>query len=503
MLSRRDILKMVVPLPIAGFWLGNGYAGPARRHLEGLQPAEEAVVEAFMAAIRSRSAAARAGFAKRYVSQRAGAGPATWLRTMEHISAEAPGLTLLSARGGRTLQLLVRTPRGRVAGINLIRDPREPGHFIAIDVMPLPARYPDAGRSGQLSPMALAKGIERRLEFAVERGDFSGAVRVVKGSEVIFENAYGDRNRRRGRRNALVTRFNFGSVGKMFTSVCIGQLIERGQLTLNSRLIELLPDYPNASAARKISIRELLTHSAGLGSLFDRANFSARLHFNSMTELLPVFASAPLAFEPGTATAYSNEGFVVLGAVVEPLSGQDWYEYVAEHVFAKAGMKDTAFPTLEELRANQELYAVGYTWADNDPLGLAERQANWSKSLAWRGQSSGGGYSTVADLTTFMTALHDGTLLDSKLADLFTFPAHVGPKGADLGPPDVGMDFECRSGPRHHTLRGHRGGAPGVNADVEIVWETGYAYAAVSNFDPPAADAIGQDIGAMLMWQRS
>jgi CubicO group peptidase (beta-lactamase class C family) len=287
------------------------------------------------------------------------------------------------------------------------------------------------------------------------------------------------------------TRFDIASMGKMYTAVSIGQLIDAGKLTLDTRLIDVLPDYPNKDAGQKITIRHLLTHSAGLGMLWERPGYDRKTPYARVTDLLPYFAAAPLNYEPGTRAAYSNEGYVVLGAVIEKLTGQTYWDYVQTHVFDVAGMKDSGFDRLD---APGPRKAVGWMFTADDPLGLKARVPN-DGFVGYRGSSAGGGETTAADLVAFLKALRAGKLVSPATTELLTTKA----KGSIR---DYGMGFQVRAA-SGRTLKGHDGGGPnsGINADARIVWETGWAYAVVGNYDAPYAQALGGDIAAMIAAQ--
>jgi CubicO group peptidase (beta-lactamase class C family) len=253
-------------------------------------------------------------------------------------------------------------------------------------------------------------------------------------------------------------------MGKQFTAVAIGQLIEQGRLSLDTHLIEVLPDYPDPAAARKITVRQLLSHQAGLGMLFERPGWKWKLRYQTMGELLPLFAKAPLAFEPGARAAYSNEGFIVLGAVVERLSGRSWYDYVQTNVFDRAGMTHTGNLTDDPSIPDR---ATGYKFGDDDPLGFGVRQPNWD-TLSWRGNACGGQFSTAGDMIRFLQALKAGKLLKPETAALFV-------ARSPGGQPDYGFGFQHIDLPNGRTLAGHDGGGPGsgVNSDAKMVWQTG------------------------------
>ena len=213
--------------------------------------------------------------------------------------------------------------------------------------------------------------------------------------------------------------------------------------------------------------------------------------FERVSQLLPLFAAEPLQFEPGTAANYSNEGYVTLGAVVEKISGMSWFDYVRARVFAPAGMTDTGWPSLDEVAPGR---AVGYRFGEDDPLGFGKRRPNWT-FLGYRGNSCGGGYSTARDMIRFLQALRAGKLLRPETVEMMT-AEHSGGIGR------YGMGFQ-RYTVGGRTVRGHDGGgaASGINSDAKMLWETGYAYAVMGNYDAPFAEAVGDDIATMLAAQ--
>lgn len=315
---------------------------------------------------------------------------------------------------------------------------------------------------------------------------------VVKGGMVIYSASFGAADKGRSVPNTAATRFNIGSMDKQFTAVAIGQLIEQGRLTLDTRLIDVLPDSPNRAAAEAITIRHLLSHRAGLGMLFDRPAWEWKKRFTRMTDLLPLLAAAEPDFVPGSRFSYSNEGFVVLGAVVERLSGLSWHDYAERHIFRRAGMRHTAYLGDDPSEPRR---AVGYKFDRSDPLGLRARVPNWD-TLSWRGGSHGGSFTTAADMIRFLQALRSGRLLKPEtVAALFD-------DGADTSD-DYALGFERHKAANGRTIIGHDGGGPssGINSDAKMILENGYAYAVLGNYDAPFAQSLGRDIGTMIAAQ--
>ena len=187
---------------------------------------------------------------------------------------------------------------------------------------------------------------------------FSGVVLIAKDGKPVFEKAYGLANKAKNIPNNTETRFNLGSMNKMFTAVAIAQLAEAGKLSFDDTVGKHLPDYPNKDVANKVTIHQLLTHTSGLGSYWNAKFEAKKATIKSVSDYLALFADEPLKLEPGKRFQYSNSGFIVLGAIIEKVSGQSYYDYVREHIYKPAGMKNT---DAYEMTANTPNLAMGYT----------------------------------------------------------------------------------------------------------------------------------------------
>ena len=450
--------------------------------------ADQALVDSFMAAVNG-APADRAAWLADHVSARPRMPREEFAPVLESVAGA--GLKVKSwSRRPDNLRLLVAAG-GRTGRIDLRFAPEDPTHVGALFAVATPAPYDQPLVAAPVDRPTLKAAIDRRVRFAADADQFSGAVLVMKDGEVIYAGAFGEADKDRHARNTLETRFNLGSMDKQFTAVAIGQLLELGKLSLDTRLIDVLPDYPNPEVARKVTIRHLLSHQSGMGMLFERKGWDWHRTWKNHAEILPVFAGEPLAFEPGAHAAYSNEGYTVLGAVIEKVSGERWEDYVATHVFKPAGMTHTGVLGWEERPAGR---AVGYAFAWGDPLGLKGRAPNWD--TATRGISCGGGFSTAGDMIRFLQALRGGKLLKPETLKLFTTQA---PGGL----PEYGLGFKLPPTRGARAIVGHDGGGPnsGVNSDAKMVWETGYAYAVLGNYDSPFAQTLGKDLGEMLSAQ--
>lgn len=326
---------------------------------------------------------------------------------------------------------------------------------------------PDAIALAELDGYALA---------LTEAELFSGVVLVAHQGNVVFEKAYGLRDENTEDANTTGTRFNLASAGKMFTAVAILQQVAQNKLSLDSTVGEVLRDYPNRDFAQQVTVRQLLTHSAGAGdiALFDVENADNRQRVKTVSDMLALHSTRAPEFRPGSQQTYGNFGYVVLGRMVEVLSGEDYESYVQDHIFKPAGMNQTAFtPCLAEAK---EL-AVSYLNLDG------KRQRNCVTQPA-RGFPAGGHVSSASDMHRFVRALIDGKLLPLDL-----FAEAIRPQLEFMG---LGF-FATGYGEGWHANDfrwGHGGNADGVCTDVRTYPKTRETVIVLSNRDAPACFSI-------------
>ncbi|MBB4839038.1 CubicO group peptidase (beta-lactamase class C family) [Sphingomonas kyeonggiensis] len=439
-------------------------------------------------------ARARALWAAKYHSQRQGAySEADLVKMLEDIAQISHGVTTTgNDRKNGWLRIDLRAANGKTGKLLLDTDGSPLNGVTRFNAYARPSTYPTPLIAQPVSRDILRKAIDERLRFAAARDEFSGSVLVMRNDELIYSGAFGQANKNFNVPNTMDTRFHTGSMDKMFTAVLIGQLIEQGRLTLDTRVIDVLPDYPNADAARAITIRHLLSHQSGVASSFGDPEIDRFRPFERVSELLPRFAAKPLDFTPGTQAGYSNEGFILLGAIVEKLTGQSYYDAVQSRVFDRAGMKNTIYYRVDEI---SPLRAEGYRFPDSDFLGFGTRIGNSTfQGRGYRGNSCGGSYTTAGDMTRFLQALRMGKLLSPAMAEEMT--------GLQKGYNQYGYGFLHRK-IDDKTVRGHNGGGAfsGINSMARIVWESGYTVVALGNYDAPLIEWVGDDIVHMVAAQ--
>jgi CubicO group peptidase (beta-lactamase class C family) len=302
---------------------------------------------------------------------------------------------------------------------------------------------------------------------------------------VIFSRAYGPADRKQRIPNTIRTRFRIGSMNKMFTAVAILQLVEAGKIKLTAPLGTYLHDYPNREVATKVTIHELLTHTGGTGDIFGPEFDAHRTELRTLADYVKLYGSRGLEFEPGSQWAYSNYGFILLGAVIERVTGHSYYDYVHAHIYAPAGMTRTG--SLPENQAVPDR-SIGYT----KPPGATGWAPN-NDTLPYRGTSAGGGYSTVEDLARFAHALLAHRLLSPDATELLTTgKVKAGPSAR------YAYGFEDARDADGNGWVGHGGGAPGMNGDLRIYPKSGYVVAVLANIDPPAAQRISEYLDPRL-----
>jgi D-alanyl-D-alanine carboxypeptidase len=258
------------------------------------------------------------------------------------------------------------------------------------------------------------------------------------------------------------------------------QLVEQGKLSLEDRIGDIVPDYPNTAVAEAVTIHHLLTHTSGLGDVFTE-EFAANPHqYRTNADFLSLFVDEPLLFQPGEEFSYSNAGFVVLGQVIEQVSGQGYYDYIQQNIFDPSGMVNSGS---FEVDANVPGLAVGYTTRDffgNDTGILTSNTA----LLPGRGFAAGGGYSTVEDLFHFRNALLGFDLLSPESTELLLAgKARMG----EYTQYAYGFMDRLVAGQR---VVGHTGGCPGVCSFLYMYPETGYTIIVLSNIDDGCIPAL-------------
>ena len=340
---------------------------------------------------------------------------------------------------------------------------------------------------------ALAANVEAFATRLAASDEFSGVVLLTRYGQPLVRRGYGFADRKAGRPNTPETLFMLSSVSKMFTAVIIAKLVERKQLSFDSSLGSLLPDYPSAEARDQVTVRHLLTMSSGIPDLFRVPEFWAQVAtMKSPVDFWRFFATSPLQFRPGTQWSYSNSNFLLLGAIIERQTGRAFTSMVEAELFRPLGLTNTRYEV-----GGSPTPALGYT--RTPPAGARADSFRWHP--AWEEPKSGddciacspmgGGYSTADDVATFADALVGNRILNREM----TARVLTGYIDADYGGRD-GYGFETRlvNGVK---IAGHRGSLAGSSNQVEFYPDLGYVLVVLGNTDSGTED-IAAHVRALL-----
>jgi CubicO group peptidase (beta-lactamase class C family) len=333
---------------------------------------------------------------------------------------------------------------------------------------------PGAARPAKLALPALIEAVDARAASRAAKDQFSGAILVAQGGRVLFQKAYGLADRARAKPNRLDTQFRFGSMGKMFTAVAIMQLVERGRLDLEAPIGRYLADYPNRDIATKVTVANLLSHTGGTGNIFGPEFDRGKASLRSTKDYVDLYGSRAPEFAPGSRQSYSNYGFILLGRIVERVSGLSYDDYIQRNIFKPVGMASTGNRPESEVLPRR---AVGY-------MGSGARLKSADATLPLNGTAAGGGYSTVGDFNRFVGGLTSHRLLRGetlrKLID-------GGVKMADGK--FAGFDFGETMTDAGRFI-GHGGGAPGMSGSLQHFLKSGVTVIVLANRDPGTAESI-------------
>ena len=323
-------------------------------------------------------------------------------------------------------------------------------------------------------PAAVVDQLIDTIEELGATGQFAGAALIALDGAPVYMDAYGLASRSPDLANQIDTKFDLGSMNKMFTAVAIMQLVEQGALSLDGLIADYLPDYPNHEVAGKVTVHQLLVHTAGMGDCFEGEFFNTpKDQLRTVEGYLPLFVDDPLQFEPGTQFAYSNEGYIVLGLIIEEVTGQSYWDYVRENVYQPSGMSDTGAFDLDTEVPNR---ATGYTTQDAEGNETGTLAPN-TPLMPIKGTPAGGGYSTVEDLLSFSNALLGHRLLSPESTELLLEgQVEINERSRYA----YGFFDRMIAGQR---VVGHGGGAPGVCTFMDMFPDSGYTVIVLSNTD--------------------
>lgn len=254
------------------------------------------------------------------------------------------------------------------------------------------------------------------LEHIIDK-DFAGCISVVKNDTVLFQKNYGYADLPNKICNELDTKFATASAGKVFVAVGISQLMEQENLSFEDKIGDIL-DFDLKAIDKDITVKQLLCHTSGIPDYFDESILSEydelwrdypNYKIRTSSDLIPLFIDKPMMYSPGERFQYNNTGFVVLGLVIEKVTGQLFDKYLKENVFEPSGMLNTGYYELDRLPAK---CANSYIFDE-------KRGGYYTNiySVDVKGTGAGGAFTTVLDIDKFWSSLLEGKLISLKILE--------------------------------------------------------------------------------------
>ena len=307
----------------------------------------------------------------------------------------------------------------------------------------------------------LVEFFSRFFQKLSDKNNFNGVVLFARGDKIFFHRAWGIANRESNQQITTSTKFNLASASKMFTAVAIAKLAEEGKLTFDNNISQHLDDgWFSGELGRKILIRHLLSHTSGLGHYWEEFD----KHVGKIIDIADyksIISTKP-SFKPGTAGKYSNTGFILLGAIIEAVTGQSYYDYVQQLIFKPLHMDNTGFFRMDKPDLNR---TVGY-FEDEEDDGILKNNLDLH---GIRGSSAGGCWSTAADMHRFMRAFASDKIISYKTRKYLLTPSPFYK--------NYGHGIQLKKG-----WYGHWGGFPGIEAFVMYYYQTGHTLIVFSNY---------------------
>lgn len=333
--------------------------------------------------------------------------------------------------------------------------------------------------SGQPEAAAAANlpRMEQVIQSFVEKKQFMGAVLVARGSDVLLDKGYGFADVEWKVPDSPKAKFRLGSITKQFTAASIMLLQERGKLKVTDLVKKYLPDAP--AAWDKITIFNLLTHTSGIPNFTGFPDYRSIEPFPITPEkLVAQFRDKPLDFQPGEKFSYSNSGYVLLGYLIEKISGESYAKFVDDNIFKPLGMKDSGYDSNSAIIPDR---AQGYTGGTDGPANAG--YINMTVPF-----SAGGLYSTTGDLLRWEQGLFAGKLLSPESLKQMTTPFKD----------NYAFGLMVRTANGHRVID-HGGGIEGFNTMLAYYPDDKLTVAVLANLNGGAPQEIAQYLGTLAL----
>jgi len=322
---------------------------------------------------------------------------------------------------------------------------------------------------------------------------FNGVALVAQQGEIVELNSYHRKGMPKGG-HTVGTRFNIGSIGKVFTAVAIGQLVDSGALKFDDPVRSYLSELP--ASYQDIKVSHLLTHMSGVGIFFQPKHMEAIYNFETLDDVMAIILSEPQIFKPGERMQYSNSGFVILGALIERVTSMSYEGYIKKNVFDRAGMNETRFE-VDAFTATNYTQQTGQRRQRGSSSFTPDTTSPYVKGRTRRALPAGGTFSTAHDMYKFAMALVNHKLMSSETTKLMTSakPGTVRVSPSSGKEVSYGYGFNIAD---NGARIGHGGGGPGINAELRIWPKTQTVIVTLANLDPPIASVLANSIEGYL-----
>ncbi len=324
----------------------------------------------------------------------------------------------------------------------------------------------------------IASKIDFHVQALVDLHRFSGAILVGCDGKVLLRKGYGLANRHRDIPNTSRTEFLVGSITKQFTAVAILLLQETGRLHLHEPIGSYLPDCP--LAWKQVTIHHLLNHTSGI------PNYTNHLHWRTLAKshmtvdnIVDLFKDKPMDFHPGEQQSYSNSGYILLGYIIEQITGRTYETFVAENILKPLGMKNSGYHYHAE---EPKDHAVGYVLLHDELVNAEFLDMSTIRA-------AGGLQSTVEDLWLWDQALHSEKIISNKnLEAMFMFTPFLANYGYGVG---IAQQFGRR-------LIGHGGGVEGFSSYLGHYPDEKLCIIVLSNLEEINTAGLAKDLAAIV-----
>jgi D-alanyl-D-alanine carboxypeptidase len=324
------------------------------------------------------------------------------------------------------------------------------------------------------------RSADEHVETFVRQNQFSGSVLVARDGKPIFVKAYGMANREWDIANTVDTKFRLGSITKQFTATLILHLVEQGKLKLDDPVSKYYTDAPPAWS--KITVHHLLTHTSGIPSYTGLPDFFAKHSQNPLSpgEIVKLTQNMPLEFEPGKQFKYDNTGYILLGYIIEKITGKPYAAYVRETIFEPLGMKNSGYDAYSVVLHRR---ASGYSFD-----GVFTNAGYLDMTLPY---AAGSLYSTVDDLLIWDRSLYGNKILsDESKKKMFT---------PFLEKYAYGWVIDSLG---KHMMMEHNGGINGFSTDLKRFPDDKVTVIALCNIDGGKPGVIARDLALLLFGEK-